>query len=82
VSYKKVDKDYLRRDTGCEFAPSCLNCPFEICVDEYPGGKAAWLKKERDGYIKKFYREGKTTKDLAVMFGVSERTIQRVLKGE
>jgi len=82
VSYKKVDKDYLRRDTGCEFAPSCFNCPFEVCVYEYPGGKKAWLKKERNKSIKELRQKGKSTKELAEMFKVGVRAIQRVLKGE
>jgi len=82
VSFKKVGKDYLRKDTGCEFAPSCLNCPFESCVYEYPGGRKAWLKRGRDGEIKRLAGEGKTTKDLAEMFGVCRRSIQRVIKGE
>ena len=30
------------RDTGCELAPSCLQCPMERCVyDEPEGGRGA-----------------------------------------
>ena len=24
-------------DTGCQHAPSCLNCPFPVCKDDDPG---------------------------------------------
>ncbi len=27
------------RDEGCDLAESCLNCPFEQCIYDEPGGK-------------------------------------------
>lgn len=68
------------KDTGCEFSPSCQDCPFPACIYEYPGGKVAWLKKQRDLEIKRLFGEGKTTKELAVLFDVRQRTIQRVVR--
>jgi len=69
------------RDEGCEFADSCLNCPFTQCVYDEPGGKQHWLKRQRDRQIAKlFTTEGKKVKELALMFGLSQRTVQRVLK--
>ena len=70
------------RDNGCEFADSCLNCPFPDCIYAQPGGKQRWLKKLRDREVLRlFTRQGKGVKELSLMFSVSQRTIQRILKG-
>ena len=69
-------------DTGCEFAPSCLACSFAQCVFEglHTGLKVG--KRERDAKLVKLYTEnGKTLDELAQMFEVHKRTIQRSLKG-
>ncbi|MFH1016026.1 MAG: helix-turn-helix domain-containing protein [Chloroflexota bacterium] len=69
------------RDEGCELAESCLSCPFPQCLYEQPRGKQSWLKKARAREIVRlFSNKGKSVKELAQMFGVSERTIQRALK--
>jgi len=74
--------EYVRyRDEGCDLAESCLNCPFEECVYDRPGGKQRWLKKLRAGeMVNLFTNEGKPVKELARIFGVSQRTVQRTLK--
>ena len=69
------------RDEGCEFAGSCLNCPFPRCIYDEPGGKQHWLKKLRAREMARlFTTEGRGIKELALMFGVSQRTVQRALK--
>ncbi|GEM_PF-615072 len=69
------------RDEGCELAQSCLNCPFPQCVYEQPRGKRRWLKKARDKEIVRlFLSKGKSVKELAQVFGISQRTIQRAIK--
>ena len=69
------------RDEGCEFGVSCLNCPFPRCIYDEPGGKQRWLKGQRNREIvRQLYIEGKGERELAEMFGVSLRTVQRVLK--
>ncbi len=69
------------RDEGCEFADSCLNCPLTKCIYDEPGGRQRWLKRQRDRQIVKlFTTEGKRVKELALMFGLSQRTVQRTLK--
>ena len=74
--------EYCRyRDDGCEFADSCLNCPFPECIYAQPGGRQQWLKRLRDKEVLRlFTAQGKGAKELALMFGVSQRTIQRILK--
>lgn len=72
---------YHYRDEGCELAESCLNCPFPICIYDEPGGKQRLLKKQRDGEMVRLFRDaGKGVKELASIFGVSQRTVQRALK--
>jgi len=69
------------RDEGCEFADSCLSCPLPKCIYDEPGGKQRWLKRLRDRKIVRlFSTEGRGVKELALMFGLSERTVQRALK--
>jgi len=69
------------RDEGCEVADSCLNCPFPKCIYDEPGGRKRRLKRQRDReIIRLFNTEGKGVKELASMFGFSQRTVQRALK--
>ena len=69
------------KDEGCELADSCLNCPFPQCVYDEPGGKQRWRKTGRDEEINRLFSdEGKRIKELAAIFCVSQRTIQRALK--
>ncbi len=69
------------RDEGCELVDSCLNCPLPKCIYDEPGGKQRWLKRLRAREMARlFTTEGKGIKGLALMFGVSQRTVQRALK--
>jgi hypothetical protein len=69
------------RDAGCEFSKSCLNCPLPVCVYDEPGGRQKLLKKRRAAEILRLYtREGKSIQELAHIFNVSTRTVQRDLK--
>ena len=69
------------RDEGCELAQSCLNCPFSSCIYDEPRGRQRLLKSRRDGQIVALFKsEGKGVKELAAIFGISQRTVQRALK--
>jgi uncharacterized protein with von Willebrand factor type A (vWA) domain len=69
------------RDEGCELANSCLNCPFPECVFDQPGGKRKFLKEQRNGEIVRLFdKEKKSVKELAHIFKLSVRTIQKALK--
>ena len=69
------------RDEGCEFAESCLGCPFPQCLYDEPRGKQRWLKGLRDKEIARLFSSGEWgVKELASLFGLSQRTIQRALK--
>lgn len=74
--------EYCRyRDDGCELAPSCLNCPFASCLYDQPGGRQRFTRKLRDREILRLFSEGKHgVAELAVIFAVSSRTVQRALR--
>lgn len=69
------------RDAGCEFASSCLACPYPQCLYDEPRGRQRWLKELRSKEINRLFADGLGTKDLGRQFGLSQRTIQRALKG-
>ena len=69
------------RDEGCEYAESCLECPFPQCLYEKPGGRKRWLKRARNREIKRLFNAGRKVKELVAIFGVSKRTIHRALGG-
>ena len=62
-------------DTGCEYSESCLSCYLPKCKYDYPNIE----KLLRDIEIIKQYKEGKGRSELAELFGLSTRTIWRVL---
>lgn len=69
------------RDEGCDLAGSCLDCPFPQCIYEQHRGRQRWLKNRRDEEIARLFRnESKGVNELALTFGVSQRTVQRALK--
>ena len=70
------------RDEGCEMAGSCLNCPFTLCKYDEPGERQRLMRISRAKEIVRLHGKGKRkrVKELAEMFGVSERTVQRILK--
>jgi hypothetical protein len=68
------------RDEGCEYAQSCLACPFPQCLYDEPRGRQRWLKDLRNKEIKRLFTGGWKVNELALLFGVSQRTIQRALK--
>jgi hypothetical protein len=67
-------------DNGCDLYPSCLTCPLPKCRYDEPGGASAMLRTGRDASIERLARqEGMNVDTLARQFGVSRRTIFRVL---
>ena len=73
--------EYCRyRDEGCEYAGSCLNCPFPRCIYDEPRGRQRWLQELRDREINRLSQSGRKVRELADQFDVSERTVQRAIK--
>lgn len=68
------------KDTGCGFAPSCLNCPFPECMEDNPAQRQAFSDQREGAYqIIKMCQEGKSKKVIAAKLGISLRTVQRAL---
>jgi DNA-binding transcriptional ArsR family regulator len=75
-----LPEEFPYEDKGCELFPSCLNCPFPDCLKEKPWGKERFLKRRRAERMMKLKQEGKSVKEIARIFEVSPRTVQRWLK--
>ena len=68
------------RDDGCDVHPHCLTCPLPRCRYAEPGGLRALLNARRDCQIVEMRLQGVPVDDLAWRFGVSRRTVFRVLE--
>ena len=69
------------RDTGCDVHYSCLSCPLSQCRYDDPG----WLQREerdqRDqAILLARLSEALPIGELASRFGVSTRTVHRIIK--
>ena len=63
-------------DRGCELWPSCLSCPFEVCIEDL---SQIDIRTKRNEMILVERRAGRTHKELAQMFGVHLKTIEGIL---
>ena len=66
-------------DEGCELNASCLRCPFSQCRFDDPDGRQTGPRAYRDEEIRTLRQEGMTIAALALRFGLSTRTVHRVL---
>ncbi len=68
------------RDTGCEFAPSCLRCPLRRCKEDMePPGPASMHARDRE--IVMLRRRHRVPIDmLAGTYGLTRRSIFRILR--
>jgi hypothetical protein len=72
--------EYLEyRDGGCDLSPTCLRCPLERCRYDEPGGARRLLQAPRDDALCRRRAEGVAIDALAAEFGLSRRTVFRVL---
>ena len=69
-------------DTGCELAPTCLDCPLPKCKYDDPHWRQRNDLKTRDSRIVELRKAGYTVKEVAKELGVSDRTAYRVLLRE
>ena len=67
------------RDDGCDISRSCLTCPLPRCRYEEPGGLRSLLNEQRDRQIIKLRLQGVPVDALADHFGISRRTVFRVI---
>lgn len=72
--------EFMRyKDDGCDIHSNCLTCPLPRCRYEEPGGLRALLNEQRDRQMTQMRRKGASVDELAGRFGVSRRTVFRVL---
>lgn len=68
-------------DTGCEVAPTCLQCPLSRCKFDDMAWFTTYRRMARDFRVAAaIHKEGLTTREAAERFAVTPRTILRVLK--
>ena len=76
-----VPERYPYRDAGCDVAPSCLRCHLPRCKYDDPGWFQRQKQGERDGEVVRALRQhGLSVPDAAARFGLSQRTVFRILK--
>lgn len=52
------------KDTGCEFAPSCLNCPFPDCIKDE-------LRQKQLDQMKVLISQGKSREEVAAELSIT-----------
>jgi hypothetical protein len=71
----------IYRDEGCDLFPSCLKCPLPRCRhDEEARGRRPSKLLRNERIMMEQASGAKTVAELARTFGVSKRTIQRVIR--
>ncbi len=76
-----LEEPWEYEDEGCELHPACLRCPLPRCLQEEPGGSKRREKRQRDREVLRLRcEEGKSIAELARKFGLSRRTIYRILR--
>ena len=77
LEVKHANRSYM--DAGCSLFPKCLECPLPRCRYDMRAGGQELRKTIRNLKIKQGLDEGRTIKELAEEYGLSERTIRRVV---
>ena len=68
------------RDTGCELAAACLECPLALCKYDDPNWGKRRLKVGRDMEIVRLRSNGMKVSQIALRVNTSERTVYRVIQ--
>ena len=74
-----IPDDSNWKDTGCELYQSCLNCPREHCIEDEPRGRQKVRLSKRTVKMIVLKEQGKSAREIAGIFEVSIRTVQRAL---
>ncbi len=72
------------RDHGCEYAPSCLRCPFVVCQFELPPAERVGSYKHgqrlRAERVLALLTQGLEWREIAAQLGCSLRTVSRAAR--
>ncbi len=70
-------------DRGCWVHSACLSCPLPVCIHDMDKAAQKAFKKgiqERNAELIKAYWNGGSVDKLAVRFGISRRSVFRILR--
>ena len=67
------------QDDGCDLFPSCLNCPLPRCRYDEPGRRQTAKDLRNKEIVHLHQKEGLKVENLAQRFGVSKRTVYRII---
>ena len=70
------------RDTGCDLAPSCLECPLALCKYDDPNRARRSRTVMRDTEIMRLFAEGLKVSAIALEVKISTRTVYRIIQRE
>jgi len=72
--------EYIRyQDDGCDLFSSCLKCPLPRCRYDEPGRKQMGKELRNKEMLHLHQKEGLKVEKLAQRFGVSKRTVYRII---
>ena len=74
-----LPEDLNWKDTGCEIHDACLDCPRDKCIEDEPRGRQRMRMSSRASKMVMLRARGRSVKDIARIFEVSIRTVQRAL---
>lgn len=63
------------RDEGCDLAPACLSCPFDVCRYDMRSGQPSRVPRT----VIEEQRVGASRHELATKYRVTTRQISRIL---
>ncbi len=75
---KGLPENYDYTDTGCDLAPSCLECPLALCKYDDPNWGRRNRTVMRDQEIVRLRGQGLKVSQIAKIAKTSERTVYRV----
>jgi len=77
-----LPENTVYEDTGCDLAPSCLECPLALCKYDDPNGARYDRTVMRDTEIMRLFAEGLKVSAIALKVNISNRTVYRVIQRE
>ena len=77
-----LPENTVYEDTGCDLAPSCLECPLALCKYDDPSGARYDRTAMRDTEIMRLFAEGLKVSAIALKVNISNRTVYRVIQRE
>lgn len=77
-----LPENTVYEDTGCDLAPSCLECPLALCKYDDPNGARYSRTVMRDTEIMRLFSQGLKVSTIALRVDISDRTVYRVIQRE